>query len=142
MNDAVECELAQILLMPENPGNPQVIVLREKGGTRSFLVHIGLFEALAISRQIHEETPPRPMTHDLLLTAIERLGGVLLRIAITDLVEDEDGNGTYYGLLVVGAGGEEIEIDCRPSDAIALAVRGGCPIFVAEHILAHLGGIE
>ena len=142
MDDAVECELAQILLMPENPGNPQVIVLREKGGTRSFLVHIGLFEALAISRHIHEETPPRPLTHDLLLAVIEGLGGALLRIAVTDLVEDEDGTGTYYGLLVVERDGEEIEIDCRPSDAIALAVRVGCPIFVAEHILAHLGGIE
>lgn len=132
--NALECELAQILVS-DNINSPQVIVLREKSGGRAFPIHIGFFEALAINRHIHSEELPRPMTHDLLLSAIEQMGGVLLRICVSDLIEDDEGNGTFYGQLVIGIGGKEIEIDSRPSDAVALAVRSGCRIFVAEHVL-------
>lgn len=133
--DWIECELTQILMMTDNPANLQVIVLQEKGGKRSFLVHIGLFEAMAINRYVNGEETPRPMTHDLALNLVERLGGVILRVAVSDLIEDINGNGTYHGLMTVGREGEEIEIDCRPSDAVALAVRCGCPIYVSRHIL-------
>jgi len=135
----VECELAQILLS-ESYVAPQVIVLREKGGERKLPIHIGFFEALAINRHIHGEEMIRPMTHDLLSAIIEQLGGTLKRIIVNDLVEDEEGSGTFYGLLVIERDGAEIEIDCRPSDAVALAVRTGCEIFVADHVLDMAAG--
>lgn len=136
MPEWIECELAQILLMTDSISSPQVIVLREKAGAqRSFMVHIGLFEALAINRQVHGEAMPRPLTHDLLMTLMNALGGRLLRVAISDLVEDEEGNGTFYGFLVVEREGGEVVIDCRPSDAIAMAMRAECPIFVASEVI-------
>lgn len=135
MPEWIECELAQILLMTDSLSSPQVIVLREKGATRSFMVHIGLFEALAINRQVHGETLPRPMTHDLMMTLINTLGARLLRVAISDLVEDEEGNGTFFGFLVLEREGGETVIDCRPSDAIALATRSGCPIYASRDVL-------
>lgn len=142
MQDWIECELAQILLMTENLSNPQMIVLREKTETkRSFMVHIGLFEALAINRQIHGETTPRPLTHDLLMTLMAALNGRLLRVAISDLVEDEEGNGTFYGFLVVEQDGREVIIDCRPSDAIAMATRADCPIYVSHEVIDRVAQI-
>lgn len=132
----IECELAQILLMTDTISSPQVIVLREKeGGRRSFMVHIGLFEALAINRRVHGEESPRPLTHDLLMTLISALGGKLLRVAISDLLEDSDGNGTFYGFLVIERDGGESIIDCRPSDAIAMATRAECPIYVSREVI-------
>ncbi len=130
----VECELAQVLIT-ENAIAPQVIVLKEKGGARALPIHIGFFEAVAINRHIHGEEIIRPMTHDLMSVLIEHLGGSLKRVVVNDLVEDEEGGGTFYGLLVIEHDGAQIEIDCRPSDAIALAVRAGCPIFAAENVL-------
>jgi bifunctional DNase/RNase len=135
MPDWIECELAQILLMTDNINSPQVIVLREKEGGRSFMVHIGLFEALAINRQVHGESVPRPMTHDLLMMMMKALGGWLERVSISDLKEDEEGNGTFYGFLTLSNGAGEIQVDCRPSDAIAMATRAGCPIFVSRDVI-------
>ncbi len=136
MPDWIECELAQILLMTDSINSPQVIVLREKtGARRSFMVHIGLFEALAINRQVHGEEMPRPLTHDLLMTLMTALGGKLLRVAISDLREDAEGNGTFYGFLVVEDNNTEIVIDCRPSDAIAMATRAECPIYVSRDVI-------
>lgn len=139
MPEWIECELAQILLMTDSISSPQVIVLREREGEgegRSFMVHIGLFEALAINRQIHGESMPRPLTHDLLMTLMAALGGKLRRVAISDLKEDEDGNGTFFGFLIVERDdGTEVEIDCRPSDAIAMATRAGCPIYVSRDVI-------
>lgn len=135
----IECELAQILLT-ENPAAPQVIVLREKEGERAFPIHIGFFEALAINRRIHDEEMIRPMTHDLLVHVIEALGGHLSHIIVNDLIEDRQGAGTFYGLLVIERGDERIEVDARPSDAVALAVRTGCRVFVADHVLDLVAG--
>lgn len=136
MPEWIECELAQILLITDSISSPQVIVLREREGQkRSFMVHIGLFEALAINRQIHGEEMPRPLTHDLMMTILTSLGGRLLRVAISDLLEDAEGNGTFYGFLVVERDDGEVVIDCRPSDAIALATRANCPIFVSRDVI-------
>lgn len=137
----VECELAQVLLT-ESATAPQIIVLREKEGPRAFPIHIGFFEALSINRHIHGEEMIRPMTHDLLVGVIEQMGGRLDRIVVNDLVEDRDGAGTFYGLLVIDRAGETVEVDTRPSDAVALAVRTGCRIFVAEHVLQSVAGGE
>lgn len=136
MPEWVECELAQILLMTDSVTSPQVIVLREKESGKSFMVHIGLFEALAINRQVHGEMMPRPMTHDLMLSVVEALDGRIVKVAVSDLLEDEQGNGTFYGFMVITRGEREVVIDCRPSDAIAMAVRVGCPIYVSRDVLA------
>ncbi|MCL2001032.1 MAG: bifunctional nuclease family protein [Planctomycetes bacterium] len=135
MPEWIECELAQILLMDSLAGS-QVIVLREKeGARRSFMLHIGLFEALDINRQVRGETMPRPLTHDLLMTVLDGLGGRLVRVAVSDLVEGEGGTGTFHGFLVIEKEGGEMLIDCRPSDAIALALRAECPIFASREVI-------
>lgn len=128
--------MAQILLVTDNIASPQVIVLREKEGGKSFMVHIGLFEALAINRQVHGELMPRPMTHDLMVSVIEAMDGRVVKVAVSDLLEDDQGNGTFYGFMVISREAGEVVIDCRPSDAIAIAVRVGCPIFVSRDVLA------
>ncbi len=131
--NTVECELAQIVISENRP--LQVIVLRERDGGRVMPIEIGIFEALAINRGVSDEETVRPMTHDLLVSAVERLGGRIARIIVSDLVENKEGQGTFYGLLVVERDGDTVEIDCRPSDAIAIASRVGCPIYVSESVL-------
>jgi bifunctional DNase/RNase len=97
---------------------------------RDLTISIGPFEAMEISLVLEGTTLDRPMTHDLLKMAIERMGGTLDRVLIDDLW-----NATYYAKLYVKSKGSELEVDSRPSDAIALAVRFGCPIFVLDSIL-------
>jgi bifunctional DNase/RNase len=122
-------------MMTDALASPQMIVLREKASGRSFMVHIGLFEAMAINRHVHGDVMPRPMTHDLLFSIVGTLGARITRMTVSDLVEDEDGNGTFFGFVVLERDGVEIEVDCRPSDGIALAVRAGCPVFVSRSVL-------
>ncbi len=135
----VRCALAQI--MATDPPNPSfVVVLREAEGERAFPIYIGPFEWHAIHRPLHGYTPDRPETHDLLLACVEGLGARLRQIRVRDLVEDDDGDGTFYGSLLLERGGEFVEIDCRPSDALALSVRRDCPVWVSERILDRLSG--
>lgn len=130
----VECELAQILIAEQREA--QVVVLREKNGYRSLPIEIGIVEAVAINREIQGVETLRPMTHDLLISVVTALGGRLARIIVNDLVQMKDGAGTFFGIAVlVRENGEEIGVDCRPSDAIALAVRTGCQIYVNEKVL-------
>ncbi|MDR3212060.1 MAG: bifunctional nuclease family protein [Planctomycetota bacterium] len=138
MSEWIECELAQLLLVTDSWSRPQIIVLREKGGEKSLMMHIGFFEAMAINRQIHDNIPPRPMTHDMALSIIEELAGKLVKVLVSDLCEDNLGNGTFYGFLVIRQGEEEHLIDCRPSDAIAMAVREDCPIFVSASVMSRV----
>lgn len=79
--------------------------------------------------------PPRPLTHDLLKSVIETLEAKVTRVLIDDLREAGDGTGTFYAQITLETGGRQIEIDSRPSDAIALAVRAGAPIFALERVL-------
>jgi len=109
----------------------QIIELTEVDGDRSFPIVIGLPEAFAIERRLKGIEIPRPQTHDLLASVIRDLGGKLNRIVINDLAE-----GTFFAKLVVTQDGREVEIDSRPSDAIALGVAEDVPIYVAEHVLA------
>jgi len=127
----IAVELARIVINEQSP--EQVIVLREKGGSRQFPIVIGIFEAWAIDRKVKELDMPRPMTHDLLANAITELGGRLERVVINDL----EGN-TFYARLVVQQDGKTLAIDCRPSDAVALAVRAGVPIFVDQQVFEKL----
>lgn len=108
--------------------NEQLIVLKEKGGTRLLHIAIGVWEAQAIQLKVHKITVPRPMTHDLLNSVIISLGGRLQRIFINNLKDS-----TFHAKLLVETENGIIEIDSRPSDAIALAVRAGSSIYVAEN---------
>lgn len=108
----------------------QFIELQEIDGERSFPIAIGLPEAQAIERRLKGLEPPRPQTHDLLAATIAALGGSLEHIVIHDLSDN-----TFYARLVVRHNGREIEIDSRPSDAIARGVASNVPIFVEEKVL-------
>jgi bifunctional DNase/RNase len=108
----------------------QVIVLREVDGERSFPIVIGLFEATSIDRRVKGMIAPRPLTHDLIAGVVEQMGGELQDIVISDLKEH-----TYFAKLRVRHEGELIEVDCRPSDAIAVAVTAKVPIYVSEEVL-------
>ncbi|NJB67371.1 hypothetical protein GGQ74_001011 [Desulfobaculum xiamenense] len=107
-----------------------VLVLKDMEDRQTLPIWIGAMEAMAISLALNEVHLPRPMTHDLLLNLTSGLGGVVSRVDVTRL----DG-GTYYAEIVVNMSGDERRIDSRPSDAVALALRAGCPIFVAQSIL-------
>lgn len=124
----VEMELRRIIISEIH--EQQVIILKELDGDRSFSIQIGIFEATSIDRKIKKIPSPRPLTHDLLCQTIHSLGGELQEIQITQLKEK-----TYFATLKIGQNGRVIEVDCRPSDAIALAVTMDVPIFVFEDVL-------
>ena len=124
----IEVELFQVIITEGSP--TQVIVLRERGGERYFPIFIGYNEAMAIDRKLKDAQVPRPLTHDLLHNIIEQMGGKLSRIVVNDLRDD-----TYFAILEIRRGDEVIDIDSRPSDAIALAVRTTVPIFVEDKVL-------
>lgn len=108
----------------------QFIELTEVDGARSFPIAIGLPEAFAIERRLKDVKIPRPQTHDLLASVIRELGGDLKRIVIHDLAD-----GVFFAHLVIEQAGRTIEVDSRPSDAIALGVNASVPIYVAEHVI-------
>jgi len=124
----VQVDLARIVI--QDSSDQQYIFLREHDGTREFPIVIGDTEACAIDRRLKGYKRARPMTHDLLADVIERLHGHLEKIVINDLK-----NHTFYAKLLVRSGGELVEVDSRPSDAIALGVASETPIFVSEHVL-------
>lgn len=124
----VEMELSRILIRELN--DYQIIELREVEGDRSFPIVIGLPEAQAIDRRLKGIEIKRPQTHDLLAHIIETMGGTLDSISINDLAEH-----TFFASLNIRQNGQTLNVDCRPSDAIALGVAAGVPIFVAEHVL-------
>ena len=113
----------------------QVIALKEVDGDRSFPIVIGIFEATSIDRRVKGITNPRPLTHDLVAGVVESLGGELQDVYINDLREH-----TYFAKLRIRQEGELVEVDCRPSDAIALAVTANVPIYVAEDVLDEVCG--
>jgi bifunctional DNase/RNase len=124
----VRVDLSRILI--QDTSDQQIIFLREREGSREFPIVIGDSEALAIDRRLKGYKKARPMTHDLMADLIERLHGELEKIVISDLKEH-----TFYAKLVLRLNGEIIEVDSRPSDAIALGVAADTPIFVSEHVL-------
>ena len=124
----IQMELRRIIISEVD--EHQVIVLREVDGERSFPIVIGLFEATSIDRRVKGEQPPRPLTHDLIISVVEQLGGEIQDIIINDLKEH-----TYFAKLRIRKDGELTEVDCRPSDAIAVAVASRVPIYVNEDVL-------
>ena len=126
----VEMELSRVIVSEIN--DQQVIYLREIEGERSFPILIGIFEATIINRRLLEDPPPRPLTHQLLKSTIEELGGEVQDVVVNGLRDH-----TYYAVIRVMHDGELIEIDSRPSDAIALSVQYDPPkpIYVDREVL-------
>ncbi len=112
----------------------RVVILREKEADRYLPIWIGPAEADAIAVRLQDVSVARPLTHDLLRNAIEQLGGKVLYILVNDLAND-----TFFARIVLEVKGETMEIDSRPSDAIALAVRVEAPIFAEESVLDRAG---
>ena len=131
----IQLELSKIKI--DESRNEQLIVFREKGGTRYLPVVIGIAEVNAIKLKLSGITPPRPLTHDLLVQTIEKMGGKLDRVHIDRLQ-----NNTFYAKLIIQKNGEAIELDARPSDSVALALRVNAPIYVTEEILGQAGVIQ
>ncbi len=127
-------EMSLVGVRVELSSNQPIVLLREANGERFLPIFIGGFEAQAIAFALQEMVPPRPLTHDLmrdLLTAAEL---DVRRIVITELRDS-----TFYADLVVVRNDDELTVSARPSDAIALAVRAGCPIFAEEEVLEKAG---
>lgn len=112
----------------------RVVLLKEADAERYLPIWIGPFEADAIVMALQGIEPPRPQTHDLLKSVIEQLGGTVSHVLISDLAEN-----TFFGRIVVDVSGQHVEIDSRPSDAMALAVRCDAEIYVSEAVMAQAG---
>ena len=123
----LEAELSRIII--NEMSDQQVIVLKERTGERSFPIVIGIVEIFAIDRRLKGIAPARPMTHDLLANVIENLGAQIEKIVISDLRHH-----VFYARIHLALNGRTIEIDARPSDAIALGVATDAPIYVADHV--------
>src|SRR5271155_4471835 len=129
---AVQMELTRIII--NETSDSHIIFLKEVDGERMFPIVIGFFEASSIDRRVKSQPAPRPLTHDLLASTIDLLGGDLQDIYINELREH-----TYFAKLRIRHDGELVEVDSRPSDAIALAVTVDVPIYVADEILDEVG---
>jgi bifunctional DNase/RNase len=125
---SVQMELSKIIISEMQA--QQIIVLKEVDGERKFPIVIGDAEASAIDRRLKGIPTARPLTHDLLASVIEQLGGTIERIEINNLQEH-----TFFARIHIRQDGQVIEVDSRPSDAIALGVATSVPIYVAEHVL-------
>ena len=126
----VEMALQRILI--NETSDQQYIFLKEKGGERTFPIVIGFFEAQAIDRFVKEEHYPRPMTHDLFLHVLEALGAKIEKVEVTNLKDS-----TFFSVVhLETSDGRKVEVDARPSDAIAFATAAKAPIFVAEQVLS------
>jgi bifunctional DNase/RNase len=124
-------------LMIDPITNMPIIILRDQEGQRILPIWVGVFEANAIALQIENVQTPRPMTHDLLKNVIDDLSAQVERIVVTDLKEN-----TFYALIHLRKNGHSIEVDARPSDAIALALRTRSPIFVEEAVIENARSVE
>lgn len=125
---SVQMELHKIIISEMQ--DQQIIMLKEVDGERTFPIVIGSPEAMAIDRRLKGIPTARPMTHDLLASVIEQLGGEIEQIEINDLESH-----TFFARIHIRQDGKDIEIDSRPSDAIALGIATSVPIFVADHVL-------
>ncbi|MEG6503755.1 MULTISPECIES: bifunctional nuclease family protein [unclassified Desulfovibrio] len=124
----VEMRVFGLTIDPQTK-NP-IVILREVEGETVLPVWVGAMEAMAVSLVLNKERLPRPLTHDLLLMTLKALKAGLVKVEITDLNE-----GVFFALLVLQGPGGRVRVDCRPSDAIALAMRAEAPIMVNEDVL-------
>lgn len=117
------------LLMDPTTQSP-IVILKDVSSEAMLPIWVGHFEASSIANEIEKTAPPRPMTHDLLKNIIQQFGAVVQRVVVTDLKDN-----TFYAVIELDWDGKSVFLDARPSDAIALAVRADCPIFVNEEVL-------
>jgi uncharacterized protein len=117
-------------LMMDPATNMPIVVLKDVASDTVMPIWVGIFEANAIALEIEKMAAPRPMTHDLTRNLIHYLNGTLERVVITELRDD-----TFFATLWLRQDGEQLVVDARPSDAIALALRADCPIYVSEQVM-------
>ena len=111
-------------------GKQPIVLLKTADGNKFLPIWIGHAEAAAILMKLQDQSAPRPMTHDLMTDILEQLDAQLVKITVTELREN-----TFYAQITVVRDGQEIEVDSRPSDAIALAIRAEAPIYAAERVI-------
>ncbi len=111
-------------------GKQPIVLLKTVDGNRFLPIWIGHSEAAAILMKLQNASTPRPMTHDLVTDTLDQLGAQVIRVAVTELREN-----TFFAQVTIQQNGSEVEVDSRPSDAIALAVRAEAPIFVADEVI-------
>ncbi len=128
---SVQMELHKIIISEMQ--DQQIIVLKEVDGERKFPIVIGSGEAYAIDRRLKGHVHPRPLTHDLLASVVEQMGGTIDRIEINNLQDH-----TFFARIHIRQNGSIHKVDSRPSDAIALGVASNIDIWVAEHVLAQV----
>jgi uncharacterized protein len=117
-------------LMMDPATNMPIVVLKDVASDTVMPIWVGIFEANAIAIEIEKLAAPRPMTHDLTRNLIHNLNGTLEKVVITELRDD-----TFFAILWMRQDNEPITVDARPSDAIALALRADCPIYVSEQVM-------
>jgi uncharacterized protein len=111
-------------------GKQPIVLLKTADGNKFLPIWIGHAEAAAILMKLQSQASPRPMTHDLVSDMLQQLGAHIVRITVTELREN-----TFYAQITVTQDGQELEVDSRPSDAIALAIRAEAPIFAADQVI-------
>jgi len=126
----MEIEMKIRGLMMDPSANTPIIILKDVNGEAMLPIWVGAFEANAIALEIEKLPSQRPMTHDLLKNIITEVGAIVRRVIITDLI-----NNTFFAVIEISKNGEVVFIDSRPSDAIALALRADCPIYVNEDVI-------
>src|ERR1700746_2935824 len=126
----MEVEMTIRGLMMDPVSNMPIVILKDIGGDTVLPIWVGVYEANAIALEMEKVTTPRPMTHDLIKNVLTGLETLVHKVVVTELKED-----TFYAVIWLERGGEVISIDSRPSDALALALRVDCPIFVEETVL-------
>ena len=124
----VEVRIRGLMLDPAT--NMPIVVLKDVASETVMPIWVGIFEANAIALEIEKLATPRPMTHDLTKNLIHHLNGTLEKVVITELRDD-----TFFAVLWMRQEDEAITVDARPSDAIALALRSDCPIYVSEQVM-------
>jgi hypothetical protein len=125
----IEVELSRIVI--DEASDQQVIVLKEKHGSRTLPIVIGIVEIMAIDRRLKGKMPLRPLTHDLLGNIIGQLGAKIDKVVISDMK-----NHTYYATIHISINDRKITVDARPSDAIAVGIATDVPLFAAEKVFA------
>ena len=126
----MEVEMKIRGLMMDQVTNMPIVVLKDMNGTSILPIWVGIYEANAIALEIEKVSTPRPMTHDLIKTLLLGLGTGIRKVVVSELKDD-----TFYAVIWLDKEGELISVDSRPSDALALALRLDCPIYVDETVL-------
>ncbi len=126
----MEIEMKIRGLMMDSSTNTPIVILKDVDGNAVLPIWVGIYEANAIALEIEKVSTPRPMTHDLLKTFLFGFDATVSKVVVNELRDD-----TFYAVIWIEKNGELISVDARPSDALALALRMDCPIFVEEDVL-------